>query len=139
MSRRVIVTGGRLYGEQYDREGHERPLWMLEVEHIVGTLNVLVWTYLDDILIVQGGATGADRIAREWSKARGPEPVTFRADWDRFGRRAGRLRNEVMVAAGADFVVAFPGGRGTNHCVETARLAKLMVLDLRDEGPMLAA
>lgn len=140
MTIRVIITGGRFYGEEFDGDRQYRPLWLRERDHVNETLNGLLWLYREDLLIVQGGAKGADRAARDWAlRLDGPRPITFAADWARYGRMAGPLRNEEMVAAGADLVVAFPGGRGTESCVELARQAKLYVLDLRLEGPRAAA
>jgi hypothetical protein len=83
--------------------------------------------------IIEGGGTGADTLAREWAKERGVRCVTVPADWT-FGRRAGPMRNAVMVAMKPDGVVAFPGGRGTADCCAQARAAGITVWE-----PMLAA
>lgn len=140
MTIRIIVTGGRFYGEEYDADHRYRPLWLLERDHVNETLHGLLWLYNENLLIVQGGAKGADRAARDWAnRLDGPRPVTFEADWKRLGRAAGPIRNGQMVAAGADLVIAFPGGDGTADCVRQAREAKLYVLDLRLEGPRAAA
>jgi len=53
------------------------------------------------------------------------------AEWDKFGRRAGPLRNEQMLREGKpDVVVAFPGGRGTAHMVRIAKEAGIDVLEI---------
>lgn len=140
MTIRVIVTGGRFYGEEFDRERQYRQLWLRERDHVNETLNELLRLYGEDLLIVQGGAKGADRAARDWAlRLDGPRPITFAADWRGLGRAAGPIRNGEMVAAGADLVVAFPGNSGTADCVRQAREARLYVLDLRLEGPRAAA
>jgi predicted Rossmann-fold nucleotide-binding protein len=72
-------------------------------------------------LIIEGGAPGADRLAREWAEANNVPVQTFEADWKRFGRRAGPLRNKRMLDEGKpDGVVAFPGGTGTANMIDLA-------------------
>lgn len=68
-------------------------------------------------LIVEGGATGADTLAREWAAERGAcwleFPVTAK-DWREKGAAAGPLRNaEMLLLAAPDGAVQFPGGSGT--------------------------
>lgn len=76
--------------------------------------------------IIEGGAPGADTLAREWAKERGVRCVTVPADWT-LGRRAGPLRNATMVAMRPDGVIAFPGGSGTANCCAQARAAGITV------------
>lgn len=50
-------------------------------------------------VVIEGGALGADRIAGQWAaraRARGIAWVRFPADWQRFGKWAGPLRNDEM-------------------------------------------
>jgi hypothetical protein len=76
------------------------------------------------VVLIEGDARGADRIAGEGADLRGVEHVKFPADWEKLGRKAGPIRNEQMLRAGkADLVVAFPGARGTAHMVRIAREA----------------
>ncbi len=63
--------------------------------------------------VVQGGATGADALAKHWADARGVECLTIRADWRTHGKAAGPIRNGQMLDLQPDGLVAFPGGRGT--------------------------
>ena len=72
--------------------------------------------------IVQGGANGADTLARNWAKSHGLKVETERAEWKRYLGAAGPIRNQVMLDKyKPDFVVAFPGGRGTADMVKKAR------------------
>ncbi len=80
-------------------------------------------------LLIEGGARGADHMARkfaEWQKI----PVkTFEADWEGEGRAAGPIRNKRMLDEGKpDLVVAFDGGIGTANMVRQAREAGVEVL-----------
>lgn len=78
----------------------------------------------EDTVIVSGGAVGVDEMAEITAKERGLETIIFRADWKRFGRGAGMVRNHDIVNA-ADKVVAFWDGKsdGTRNSIELARQA----------------
>jgi hypothetical protein len=107
----VIVTGGRTYGDR---------------EH--------VWRVLDEedpILVVQGGAKGADALAFEWAEKHGVACATFHAWWNTFGKSAGGRRNGWMLMfAPVDLVIAFPGGSGTQNMINRTIAAGV---PLRDE------
>ncbi len=71
--------------------------------------------------IVSGGARGVDTLARLYAQSRGVEFTEYVADWDRYGKRAGFLRNCVMVGV-VDAVIAVWDGssRGTKHSIDYA-------------------
>lgn len=74
------------------------------------------------VAIVQGGATGADALARKEALARGWPLVTIDAQWDWYGNSAGPLRNQWMVELlRPRLVVSFPGDRGTTSMIKIAR------------------
>ena len=113
---RIIVCGGRDYG---NRTAISRVL--LALDHRVVT-------------IVHGDCpTGADAIADELAGDYGWGPfdiVPFPADWKTHGKAAGPIRNQQMLDAGADLVIAFGGGKGTADMVERARKAVIVVLEV---------
>jgi predicted Rossmann-fold nucleotide-binding protein len=79
-------------------------------------------------LLIEGGAAGADRLAREWAAANGVLHVTVMADWKRYGPAAGPIRNaEMLREYKPDAVIAFPGGTGTADMVTIARKAGVKV------------
>jgi UDP-N-acetylmuramoylalanine-D-glutamate ligase len=81
-------------------------------------------------LLIEGGAPGADFMARKFAEWQAIPVRTFEADWKRHGRAAGPIRNKQMLEEGKpDLVVAFPGGRGTANMVEQARAAGVEVLE----------
>jgi hypothetical protein len=81
------------------------------------------------VTIIQGGARGADKLAREWAEDRGVGCVTFRADWEKHGPSAGPIRNGQMLSEGKpNLVLAFPGGRGTADMVQRAHAASVLVV-----------
>ena len=79
-------------------------------------------------LLIHGAAPGADKLADDWAKAVGVERQPFPADWDKFGKSAGPIRNKRMLDEGKpDAVVAFPGGDGTDDMVRRAEMRGLKV------------
>ncbi len=79
-------------------------------------------------VVIEGGARGADRIAREEATELGLHVATVRALWDYYGRPAGFRRNEAMARLGPDFVYAYPlGGPGTAQMIALAEAACIPV------------
>lgn len=116
---RVLVTGGRKY-DNYKK--------------VVDVLNKVFSSFpsKDDILI-HGGATGADTLAHQWAENNKVVTEVYLAQWSRFGKRAGPVRNQEMLdKAQPQLVVAFPGGKGTADMVKRAREAGIEVMDVID-------
>lgn len=97
-----------------------------------------VWETLDHVhrkrgirLLRHGAARGADKLADLWAETRGVERDPCPADWGRFGKSAGVLRNGAMLEREprVDGVVAFPGGRGTSDMIDRARWARIPVYE----------
>lgn len=105
---RVIVCGSRRW---HDRE--------LIASVLYDLVMVRGWKYP---VIVHGAARGADRIAGEEAGKAGLRTEEHPADWDRYGKRAGLIRNEEMGVLGADLCIAFWDGQstGTAHMLAVA-------------------
>lgn len=86
------------------------------------------------VVLVHGGAAGADGLAGVVAREAGWRAEPHPADWARDGRAAGVLRNAVMVKAGADVCVAFLARSqrnvGTRDCVSRARRAGIPVVEV---------
>jgi hypothetical protein len=85
------------------------------------------------VVVIEGGARGADRLAGELARARGWQLEEYPADWHREGRAAGPRRNAWMLREGRpERVIAFTDdlatSRGTADLVGRARAAGLPVL-----------
>ncbi len=112
---RVLVCGGRDYA---DLEAVKETLYELHDRTPIAAL-------------VQGGAPGADALARLWAWANQVPLHTFAADWKAHGKAAGPIRNQQMLDEGKpDLVVAFPGGKGTADMVRRAKAAGVRVLEV---------
>jgi len=110
---RVLVCGGREYDD---------------------------WFVLDDRLkanvplgstIIEGGAKGADFLARVWAKYSGMPYEEYPANWKKHGRAAGGIRNQQMLDEGKpDLVIAFPGGTGTADMVRRSKKTGVKVIEI---------
>lgn len=120
---KVLVCGGRYY--------HNVPYMRKVMNAVHDTLGVTA--------VIHGDQRGADKLAGVWAGGKGLKVVPFPAEWKRFGRGAGMIRNTRMLKEGCpDLVVAFPGGSGTADMVRKARTAGVPVLDCREQFDELA-
>lgn len=73
--------------------------------------------------IIVGGARGADSLAEEAAIYLGHTVDVYRADWPTHGKRAGYIRNGLMLDQEPDLVLAFWDGesKGTLHTMRGAR------------------
>lgn len=86
-------------------------------------------------LIIEGGATGADRMARHWGFDHEILSISYNPNWRDHGKAAGPIRNQRMIDEGKpDRIIAFPGGRGTADMVRRARAALLPIVLVEEVG-----
>lgn len=57
--------------------------------------------------LVSGGAEGVDTLAEEYSKKYDIPITVFEANWTKYGKSAGPIRNKLIVKE-ADVIMAFP-------------------------------
>lgn len=111
---RIIVCGGRDYTDQAMLFG------VLDMEAEARSIYA----------IIQGGADGADKLARMWCHSRLFRCENYPADWRTHGKAAGPIRNQQMLDEGKPTkVFAFRGGRGTADMVRRAKAAGVPVLE----------
>jgi hypothetical protein len=110
---RILVCGGRDY------------------DNVDKVYEVLDEFPTEELLIIHGGARGADSLAGVWAFERGVQVTRYPADWEKYGKRAGYVRNQQMLDEGKpDLVIAFPGGRGTAMMIDIAEKAAVNVLKI---------
>jgi hypothetical protein len=94
-----------------------------------------------DLVVVHGGASGVDGAFAEACDLRDATHEPHVADWQKHGKKAGPLRNQEMIDAGADFVIAvhrsLAWSRGTRDCIERALATGIPVylIDAEDAEP----
>jgi len=73
--------------------------------------------------IVHGNAAGADKIAHQEAQKLGMLVEPHPADWKRYGKGAGPIRNRLMAELGADLCLAFlkDNSSGTRDMIQRAR------------------
>jgi precorrin-6x reductase len=80
-------------------------------------------------VVIEGGADGADKIARQAARRAGLHVATVAALWERFSKGAGARRNRAMLHLRPDKVIAFHknGSPGTADMIAAARAAGVPV------------
>lgn len=112
---RLLVCGGR------DYQNSQRLEKLLSVFHSANPISCLI----------HGGASGADTLAGEWAEKNGIPVKVFKADWKRYGKSAGTLRNQQMIDEGnIDLAIAFPGGNGTADMIRRLHKNGIEVVSL---------
>lgn len=133
--RRILITGSR---DWTDRTTLAREIVRYVSEHAVmgvDSQGLPVDYITTDWVIVHGACKeGADYWADEFAVVNLIEQEPHPADWKRYGRRAGMVRNAEMVQEGADVCLAFinpctkincwrprpHGSHGSTHCADLA-------------------
>lgn len=99
----------------------------------------LVWLVLDglwdmhgkNLVLIEGGAGGADRGAANWARRSGVPCEEYAAYWKEHGKAAGPLRNRQMLNEGKpELVLAFsehPITPGTQDMINRAKHVGLTV------------
>ena len=94
---KIGIVGSRRRDEQDD---------FLAVAKALQSLLELKLQPNEEVILVSGGCPkGGDRFAEDLAKQLGYEMVIHPADWKRYGRGAGFVRN-TDIAAGSDYLIA---------------------------------
>lgn len=109
---KVIIAGGRKFDN-----------YKLLVSKCDKALSVV-----PHVEIVSGGAIGADNLGQIYAIEKGYDIKVFPADWLKYGKRAGPIRNEEM-AKYADALIAFWDGesKGTKSMIDLAEKYRLKI------------
>ena len=92
---KVLICGDRHWKTRVEIE--DRILQLLAHSSALG----------QPLSIIEGMASGADRIAGDIAIIYGIALATYEPDWDKFGTKAGPIRNREMLDEKPDLVVAF--------------------------------
>lgn len=116
MSIRILITGSRNWPDRV----------------VVANAIRQAWIDADKpyrVTVVHGGARGADYIADQFARRMRFEVEQHVADWDKYGKRAGYVRNQQMVDSGIDICLAFiyNESKGATMCAKLAEDAGIPV------------
>lgn len=77
-----------------------------------------------EVIIVSGGAEGADSLAERYAEEHNLKTVIFEADWS-LGKKAGPLRNKKIVEQSEEIIAFWDGkSKGTKSTIELAKKIK---------------
>lgn len=100
--KKIIIAGGRDFDD---------------FETMCTILDRIIWDPEDEI--VSGTARGADTLGERYGELRGIKVTRFPADWDKYGKAAGFIRNEQMGDYATGGVVFWDGqSRGSKHMID---------------------
>ena len=108
---KVIIAGGRDFSD-YD---------LLKVK-----MNRILSNITDEIVIISGTARGADSLGEKYATEMGYKLEQYPANWNKYGKRAGYLRNEQMADVAHACVCFWDSkSKGTKHMIDLANQKKL--------------
>lgn len=106
---RILVCGSRDYDDR---------------ERLFEVLDAYFARLGPRMMIISGGATGADSLAAQWAREQRVDHVILYAKWDTEGKSAGPLRNRRMIKLKPKLVLAFSKhfdtSRGTADMIRVA-------------------
>ena len=130
---RVVIFGGRKFGNKrlFDST-------MYKFQEEIGKISI----------VVEGGATGADRMGRYWARQHHIPVITFEPNWDdlytmpvriktttqgkRYNSLATLVRNQRMVNEGElNHAISFPGESGTADMARRLKAAGIEIFEAR--------
>lgn len=105
---KVIIAGGRDF-KNYEYLSRKCDYYLIGKDR-------------DEIQVVCGCARGADELGRDYAEDRDIDVKLFPADWDKYGKSAGIIRNKQM-AEYADALIAFwdTKSKGTANMITLMR------------------
>jgi len=102
----IMVAGGRDFNDY---------------EYLKQTLLSVTNKILDGTEIVSGTAKGADSLGERFANEYSLDIKRFPADWDKYGKSAGYIRNKQMAEYADGCVIFWDGkSKGTNHMINLA-------------------
>lgn len=80
--------------------------------------------------LISGTARGADRLGEAWARDHQVPVTRFPAEWDRYGKRAGYLRNQIMAQYAEALILVWDGqSAGSGHMLAIAKALGLKVFE----------
>ncbi len=110
MIKRVLIAGSRNYDNYREAKKY--------IDFCISNIR-LKYT----LVFVSGNCRGADSLGEKYAAENSFNLELYPADWNRFGKRAGPLRNKYMVEI-SDYIICFWDGksRGTKSVIDFAQI-----------------
>lgn len=106
MTKIVVVAGSRDYNNYYEAK-----------EYIDCCISRISKNY--KLIFASGGCRGADLIGERYAVENGFQIKRYMPDWQKYGKRAGPLRNKQMADDGDYFICFWDGqSRGTKSMID---------------------
>ena len=84
--------------------------------------------------VVSGGTRGVDSLGECWARRNNRAVKVFPAEWNKYGKAAGAIRNAEMGMYADALIAVWDGqSRGTKDMIERAKLQELRVVVHRVE------
>lgn len=137
---RVIIAGSRNFDSFtiLEKECHK----IFKSLSKEGYLSGNVKADCDNIEIISGTANGTDKLGEAFAKKYGILATRFPAQWEKYGKSAGYIRNKIMAEYAAKsnelgVLIAFWDGksRGTKMMIDLAKKynLKVFVIDVENK------
>jgi len=147
---KFIVCGGRDFANLPSKAAKNYSDKLAEYNYVMHTLDKLSIKFSsfynphdnwlpNDIMVISGGAKGVDSAAIDWAVVNWCISAVYEADWDKYKKAAGHIRNQLMIDSEVPkvngiyqnkniYLIAFPGGKGTEDMVRRGMKAGLTVI-----------
>ena len=90
---------------------------------------------LTEVVIISGGATGADSLAEKFAIENRYQSKIFYPNWEEYGRAAGPIRNKLIVENSEIIFVFWNGaGKGTQSTISIAEKMNVQVIKVVKDG-----
>jgi len=103
------------------------------IDHALGSLDSEQRLYTQHV-IISGTAGGVDTSGEHWALSHKHEILYMPADWNKYGKKAGHIRNNEMVNVPPDFAFVLwdgesHGTKGMIKLLATKRIPHLVYVD----------
>lgn len=101
---KIIIAGTRTFKPSFAVEN--------KIDQIIESIE-------DSITIISGTARGADLYGERYATKKGYSIERYPADWDKYGKKAGYIRNKEMGSVADMAIVLWDGeSKGSKHMIE---------------------
>lgn len=113
---RVIIAGGRDFND-YELLKRKCDRYMSDPNKV--------------FQVISGMAKGADMLGVRYAKERDLYVQEYPADWDKYGKAAGAIRNAEMAEVAECLIAFYNGSPGTTHMIKEAKKKNLKIRIVR--------